>query len=346
MTAPRAHGSAGRHGRRRALKGGVRGVETPDVKTCPKCGAEVRRSVIRCTACGEPFGGVPGDGPGSASDARLASPPKPVATSAEASPATAPAATGTATVEAPREGGSTSFAPGPGRPPVSNVWATPDSKPMPAAATTARSAPRPSPLLPDLAGRRALPTTKGKRANRPDPVLLLMAVAVGYAAYASWSLFALRWVEITLSRADTEGNVTAVGAAAFRASESMAGTLGQAMVVVLAASALLWFFFGLQRGWSMPWFTSPAIAIVASVLAITGSVVSSVLWFVWRDSMVENATRFGIDRETLTGILEDVDRSPVVAMHRLGGPGRFGVMMAVALAASCVAWWCYRKRLS
>ena len=169
---------------------------------------------------------------------------------------------------------------------------------------------------------------------------------MGYAAYASWSTFALRWVRISLSRSDSEGDVVAVGDAMFRATDSLAGTLGQATVVVLAASALLWFVFGLQRGWSMPWFASPAIAVAASILAIVGSVVSSVLWFVWRDSMSENATRFGIDRETLDAILEDVDRSPVVAIHRLGGPGRFGTMMALALGASCVAWWRYRKRLS
>jgi hypothetical protein len=169
---------------------------------------------------------------------------------------------------------------------------------------------------------------------------------VGYAAYASWSTFALRWVQISLSRSDPEGTIVPVGDAMFRATDSFAGTLGQAIVVVLAASALLWFSFGLQRGWNMPWFASPAIAVAASTVAIVGSVVSSVLWFVWRDSMTEYATRFGIDGETLDAILEDVDRSPVVAIHRLGGPGRFGAMMALALGASCVAWWRYRKRQS
>jgi hypothetical protein len=241
---------------------------------------------------------------------------------------------------------------------TSSVWATTDTAPAPrgdavapspaaraATSTAIRTAPRTASPLPDLAGRRALPTTK-KRSNKPDPFLMLAAIVVGYAAYAAWQTFALKWVQISLSRTDTEGNVSAVGKATFRATESMAGTLGQAMVVVLAASALLWFFFSLQRGWSMPWFSSPVIAIIASVLAIVGSTVSSVLWFVWRDTMVENATRFGIDRTTLNGILEDVDRSPVVAIQRLGGPGKFGTMMAVALVASCGAWWCYRKRLS
>jgi hypothetical protein len=322
------------------------------VKTCPACGAEVRRSVIKCTTCGEPFGATPGDGPGSANDARLVAPPKAVTPPAAAPAATETSAgTTTATVEPPREAASTAFAPGPRPQAVSSVWATSEAPAAarPAApalaATTTRTARRPAGPLPDLAGRRALPTTK-KRSTRPDLFLMLAAIVVGYAAYASWNTFALEWVQISLSRTDTEGNVSAVGNAAFRATDSMAGTLGQAMVVVLAASALLWLFFGLQRGWSMPWFASPVFAIVASVLAIVGSIVSSVLWFVWRDSMVENASRFGLDRTGLNAILEDVDRSPVVAVQRLGGPGKFMTMMAVALVASCAAWWCYRKRLS
>jgi hypothetical protein len=175
---------------------------------------------------------------------------------------------------------------------------------------------------------------------------MLAAVVVGYTAYAAWNTFELRWVQIALSRTDTEGNVSAVGAATFRASEAMAGTLGHAVVVVLAASALLWFFFGLQRGWNIQWFASPAIALIAPALATAGTVLSSALWFVWRDAMVENATRFGVSRDELNGILEDVDRSPVVAMQRLAGPGKFGAMMALAAVASCAAWWCYRKRTS
>ena len=62
----------------------------------------------------------------------------------------------------------------------------------------------------------------------------------------------------------------------------------------------MWFVLGLQRGWNMPWFSSPAIGVVAALLAIVGAVVSAIVWFVWRDAMVENATRFGITREALT----------------------------------------------
>jgi hypothetical protein len=315
--------------------------------------------VIKCTACGHPFGAAAGDAPGSANDARLAAPAKPAAASTPqpsatngsppgSSPSpTTPAATATATVEAPaRESASTSFAPGPKRPEPSSVWATPEGTTPPVRTTSpTRTAPNLRSTLPDLAGRRALPTTKN-RSNRPDPWLILAAIVVGYAAYAAWNTFELRWVQIALSRTDTEGNVSAVGTATFRASEAMAGTLGHAMIVVLAASALLWLFFGLQRGWNMPWLASPAIALIASVLAIAGTVLSSALWFVWRDAMVGNATRFGISRDELNGILEDVDRSPVVAMQRLAGPGKFGALMALAAVASCAAWWCYRKRTS
>ena len=175
---------------------------------------------------------------------------------------------------------------------------------------------------------------------------MLAAIVVGYAAYAAWNTFELRWVQIALSQTDTEGNVSPVGTATFRASEAMVGTLGHAVVVILAASALLWFFFGLQRGWNMPWLASPAIALIGAASAIAGTVLSSALWFVWRDAMVANATRFGVSHDELNGILENVERSPVVAVQRLVGPGRFGALMALAAVASCAAWWCYRKRTS
>jgi len=176
--------------------------------------------------------------------------------------------------------------------------------------------------------------------------MMLAAVVAGFAAYQAWGTLALRWVQISVSRSDSEGNASVVGTASFRATESLAGTLGEGVVILLAASAALWLFFGLQRGWNMPWFATPVIGIVASVLALAGTALASVLWFVWRDAMVENATRFGISRAGLVEVLEDADRSPLVGLHRLSAPTRFGTMVALALLASCAAWWSYRKRTS
>ncbi|HYG71709.1 MAG TPA: hypothetical protein VEC15_05410 [Actinomycetota bacterium] len=176
--------------------------------------------------------------------------------------------------------------------------------------------------------------------------MLLAGLATGYAAYAAWSTIGLRWVEISIARKDIEGNVTDIGTAAFRGTESMAGTFAQAIVVVLGVAAVLWFFFGLQRGWTIAWFASPAIGIVAAILAVGGTILSVVLWFVWKDAVVANATRFGVTREELVEVLEDVERSPVVDLTRLAGPTRFGTMILLALAASCAAWWAYRKRTS
>jgi hypothetical protein len=84
--------------------------------------------------------------------------------------------------------------------------------------------------------------------------------------------------------------------------------------------------------------------MVATTIGLGGTILSAMLWFVWRDAIVANATRFGVAREELVGILDDPERSPLVDLTRLGGPGRFGMMIGLALVASCAAWWSFRKR--
>ena len=54
-------------------------------------------------------------------------------------------------------------------------------------------------------------------------------------------------------------DVTVRGQAAF------VGTAASVFAVVLAASGVLWFFYGFQRGWSMPGVFNPAMVVFVTM---------------------------------------------------------------------------------
>jgi hypothetical protein len=309
------------------------------VKICPSCEAELRDSVIRCTTCGTPQTGAPVEDvrPGTAMAAGVvgrgaaapARPPSPAPTStATAEPAVAPTS------------------PSPGSTPTArsaSTWAPPATTTSWHGTPTRSNGPG-SAIAPDLRSRRALPDL-GRRSNRPDPLLLVAGVVAAGAAYLAWAAIPVRWMQITIANSQDGGSATTLGTATFKASDAMVGTLAQMVLAVVVVSAALWLFFGLQRGWNMPWFSNPAIAIAATIAGIGGTIVSSMLWFGWRDAVFNVASKYGETQQSLEAFLEDPDNQPIITMHRLAGPGRFGEMLVVALLASCVAWWAYRKRL-
>ena len=175
--------------------------------------------------------------------------------------------------------------------------------------------------------------------------MLAAGLATAYAAYAAWSAISARWVGVSISAVSDDG-ARPLGTASFRATDGMIGSLAQMLVVGLAAMAVLWIVFGLQRGWTMPWFASPIIGMVGALLAIAGTLLAAILWFVWREAVLTHAAEYGQTRGSLEQILNDTDHSPAVSLQRLAGTSRFGTMMVVALVASCVAWWASHKRAS
>ena len=287
------------------------------MKVCPHCEAELRNSVIRCSSCGRALDAPVGD-------ERASGVPSGASRPAPAQPTTE---VKTATAVAPAK--------------PSSAWASSTAPPSTWNGAPTRSNGPGSHLAPDLANRRALPGRS--RSNRPDLPMLGAALVTAYAVYAAWATIPQRWVQISLTtvRDDVERRL---GTASFSASSAIVGSLAKGALIVLGVLAVLWLFFGLQRGWSMPWFSSPVIGIVASLAALGATIVTSTLWFAWRDAILDDAVEYGATRRSLDVFLENSDNAPIVELQRLGGPQRFGAMMALALAASCVAWWAYRKR--
>lgn len=303
------------------LKAGAIGVDTPSMKVCPHCEAELRDSVIRCTRCGRSLREAP-DEPG----ATLA----PAGLRAHTAGSPAPGAPN----PAPRASGT-----------GSGAWA-PSAAPKGAGSVAAPARPKGPAvhLATNLAERRALPTG-ARRSNRPDVPLLAAGLVTAFAAYTAWSTLSARWVEISISAVSDDGT-RPLGSATLRAMDGTVGTVARFLVVTLAAMAVLWLFFGLQRGWTMPWFSTPIIGMIGAAAALGGTVLSGVLWFMWRDAIMADAAAYGQTSGSLDQILNNADNSPAVSVQRLAGTMRFGTMMLVALAASCLAWWAYHKRSS
>ena len=53
---------------------------------------------------------------------------------------------------------------------------------------------------------------------------------------------------------------------------------------MLASFGVLWFFYGFQRGWSMPAILNPALAILVTIAGLGVAGLSSMVWFVWQDT--------------------------------------------------------------
>lgn len=282
------------------------------MKPCPHCRAELRDSVIKCTSCGrslfddpEPEGpGTFGIGLGSAS-AASGDHVRIATTAAPARPA----------------------APPPG------AWATPST----------RAAGRPPTNSgPDRVALRALPAER-RPSERLDPALLLAAiVAVGVAVLA-WQAAATPWVTLTLSDTADRLNPELVGRLTLPGSAALVGTIGRVLAAALCVQGLLWLFYGWDRGSTMPWFTSPAIAIVVAIAAVAGVLLSSELWFVWEDAAIEKARSIGMSVVELREFL-DRQPAPLVEIERLEGLFRFGALMGGGFLSACTAFWASRRR--
>jgi hypothetical protein len=285
------------------------------MKVCPRCGSQIRPSVIRCVHCGT---SLTGEQEPLATDASLgwtAVPPSSDPPGSEDRPSGA---------EAP--------APEPAQPslgPAVDPWVTP--------ATRADGS---APAV--LATRRPVEVPRSTP-RRVDGVLMIAGVLALGGAVVGYSSLAMPWVHARLLSVEDRGPARLVADLTFQGSGSLGGSVGLAVAVTLLALGLLWFWYALDRGVGLPTFAHPLIALLA---AATGGVVlalSRIGYFFWDDAFVSRSRDAGLSREGMRRLLESRP-APVIEVDQLGGTYRFGLALALALIAATVAWWSQRRR--
>jgi hypothetical protein len=274
------------------------------VKSCPFCEAELHDSVIRCTRCLRSLDGKAGP-------------------EHEPAPTAAPSAVATRVEPRPPAAGPSPWA--------TDGWTSPAT----------RSADLDGGPAFDVGALRALPRER-RRSARPDYVLLLASLAAAAAAYFAWKAVAQPWVELVIT--DTRDlDPVLVGNIVLRGQLAMVGTIGLGLAGVLGTLGVTWLFYGFDRGSNVPWFVNPFIAIVATLVGVGGALLSSTVWFVWKDAAIERSRAVGMSPEKLKELL-DLQPPPFVEIQRQAGLMRFGGMMLVGLLAACAAMWSCRRR--
>lgn len=200
----------------------------------------------------------------------------------------------------------------------------------------------PTTRVKDRSAKRALPDGR-KHSDRPDPALLLAALAAVAAAFFAWRSLPTAWVELTITDTSVALDPQLVGRMKLTGDAAMIGTIALGLAAVIGALGIIWLAYGLRRGATIPMVVSPAFAIVASVGGIILTILSMILWFVWKDAAVQQATSVDLSVQALRDLL-DLQPAPLVEITRLDGLTNFGLAMVAGLLASSMAWWAYRKR--
>lgn len=232
--------------------------------------------------------------------------------------ANAPSATVTATPE-------TTGAPF-GSAPMRDTWANPGL---------------PTSALSNPAIYRAIPNSR--RAFGPDMWMLGAGMAAASAGILAYLAVKEPWAHLTITQGATELQDALVVDVTVRGQAAFVGTAASVLAVVLAASGVLWLFYGFQRGWSMPGILNPALVILVTIAGLGIALLSSEVWFVWQDAMIARAEAVGLTTREMTQLLEQ-QPIPIVVIERLPGMVSFGGMMLLGLFASCLGWWAYRRR--
>ena len=286
------------------------------MKTCPHCGGEVRPSVITCVHCGTSLSGET----------------EPAAVAAVGAPAPAqvgasePLASGPVPAsERPRPVPSTSvFAPAGG-----DVWVTPSGR------ADRHGGPSPGDL-----SELPVPFALRRRADRHLLVGGLLGLAAAVVTYTS---LPLAWVTASITTVDDRLRTHVLAELTFRGSDAFAGKIGLGIAVALAVLGLVWFWYGLDRGATLPRLASPWYAALA---AAVGSIVVAFAqfgFFFWDDAFVAHAREAGMTRKAMRTLL-DAHPAPIVEVQQLSGVVRFGAGTALALVAGLVALWSQRRR--
>jgi hypothetical protein len=202
------------------------------------------------------------------------------------------------------------------------------------------SAPPTSPLS-DPSTHRAIPNSR--RAFGPDMWMLWAGMAATVAGVLAFLAVKEPWAHLTITQPATDTIDAVVVEVTVRGHAAFVGTVGTVLAVMLTASSLMWFFYGFQRGWSMPGIINPVLSILVTVAGLGVALLSSMVWFVWQDAMIARAENVGFTTREMTQLL-DQQPIPIVVIERLPGLISFGGMMALGLFASCLGWWAYRRR--
>lgn len=324
------------------LKRAAERVETPGVKICPSCEAELRDSVIRCTRCGRALReGAEAQAESVPERVPVAAAPavRPFRSEVWARPSTsAPASSSSSSASSPSTTSSAQMTLPP--PPVAPAIPAPAPQRHVAAARPALAAP--TTRVKDRSAKRALPDGR-KHSDRPDPALLLAALAAVAAAFFAWRSLPSAWVELTITDTSVALDPQLVGRMKLTGDAAMIGTIALGLAAVLGALGVIWLAYGFRRGATIPMVVSPAFAILASVGGIVLTILSMILWFVWKDAAVAQATSIDLSVQALRDLL-DLQPAPLVEITRLDGLTNFGLAMVAGLLASSMAWWAYRKR--
>jgi hypothetical protein len=282
------------------------------MKTCPHCSGEIRDSVIKCTHCGRSLAETPNPAASGLPTTRIGAAPARATT-------TAPAA-------APRA--------------AAPVATPPRPQPQSYAPPRAEWSPPVSPLS-EVSTHRAMPEVR--RQWGPDMWMLWAGMAAAAAGILAFLALKEPWAHLTITADATDTLDAVVADVTVKASSAFVGKAGSVIAIVLAAYGVLWFFYGFQRGWSIPGILSPAIAILVTLAGLGMTSLASMVWFVWEDSMVLHAKATGLTASDMQALLNR-EPLPTVSIERLPGMVSFGGMMALGLFAACLAWWAYRRR--
>jgi hypothetical protein len=302
------------------------------MKTCPHCGGEIRPSVIRCTHCGQPLtepaagaAGAPGPsaaGPGS--PVLGASPPSSgvgvpagPALEPEPSPAAAP----------PR--------PAP-RPTGGDVWITPATRADVRQASFV-ALPPPVVLAPD---RNPASRT---RARTLDGLLMVGAGLLVLAAALMYTSLDVFWVRARLSTATDRGQFRPVADMTFRATDSLAGTVGLVLAVGFAVYGIVWFWYGLDRGVHLPAVFHPGFVGLGAAAAWLVAIFAGLGSFFWDDAFAANARGAGMSKGAMAELLAH-HPPPKIAVEVLEGVVRFRVSAGLALLAALLGAWTTSRR--
>jgi len=199
---------------------------------------------------------------------------------------------------------------------------------------------RSAPSTPDLTARRALPS---RRSWGPDPLMLLAGLEAMGAGVLAFLAVKDPWVHLTVTRPLTDFDPGLVVTLTVRGKAAFVGTAGTALAATLAVMGVLWFFYGFQRGWTMPGILNPALGIIVVSTGLFATVLASMVWFVWQDAMILRAKAARISTDAMRELVH-LEPAPLVQIGRLSGLMTFGGMMLVGLLASCLGWYAYRRR--